>query len=633
MPSANPSGKPAAAQQKQAITQLAQTGKLEEARKRCVQLCEKHPNDAEAWFLLGAIHGANNDYVEAESCCRRALALAPDHAPLHFNLAVALAQQNKTREAAREFQQAIRLAPAYRDAHRELGNALSNLSDYAEAVASYEKAIELGEHGAVAFSGLAHAYRQTGRLDEAANMFQKALALEPDHEQTLHGYGRLLIHTYKFDRAIELLEAATRRRPRAIPLLLLLSIAYQEQGEADRARHIYERILKMDPQCVDAQVGLAGMLALQGEYDTARGMLEPVLREHPDNATAKTTFATFALQFKAAEQALELSEKEIAREDTPDKIKARFHFAIAKIREKEGDLDTAFHHYKLGNELRGAHFDHASFEHMFNLIMQSFSAEKIAALPRSSNESGNFIFIVGMPRSGTSLAEHILASHPAVHGAGELRDINYMVDSLHLKMGSPVPYPQCLDQIDTRLLNKLAQQYADQMKARAPSGFTHFTDKLPINFIHIGFIRLLFPNAPIVHCTRDPRDTCLSCYFQMFSGELPFAYSLSDLGKFYRLYEKMMAHWNGVMERPIHVLNYEAMVENQESETRKLVAYCGLDWDDDCLNFHNTRRTVATASYDQVRRPMYKGSVGRWKAYEKHLGPLLEALQPETKPT
>ena len=191
----------------------------------------------------------------------------------------------------------------------------------------------------------------------------------------------------------------------------------------------------------------------------------------------------------------------------------------------------------------------------------------------------------------------------------------------------PIAKPFCLDSLTTGLLNQLADNYLEDIKKRCGGTARYSTDKMPMNFIHLGFISLLFPNAKFIHCTRNPRDTCLSCYFKLFSGELPYAYSLTDLGKFYRLYQRLMTHWKRVLTVPVYELNYEDMVLNQGTETRKLIEFCGLDWDDACLHFHKTDRTVATSSHDQVRQPMYTSSIGRWRDYEKHLEPLFTALR------
>ncbi len=615
-----------ASRQKQTISQLAQSGDVATARQLCTVLCEQTPDDAEAWFLLGAIHGAQEDFAAAEACCLKAIVLAPQHPMLRYNLAIALLKQQKAVEGIEQLEQAIALQPAFPDAHRELGNAWVMNNDPLRAISCYKQAARLDPSSADTALNLGNALFDQKRFDEAGDCFKKAIALKPDWVDAYSAMATTLVRQFKFDRAIALLEEATQKLPYPSSLFPLLALAHQEQGDADIALGYYEKALAADPDSVNASVGVAGIRALQGDYTAARELLEPMLASHPDNANLKTTYATFAWYFGAADKAIEIAEGELQNDAVPTRTKAKYHFALAHIYEKRGELDTAFEHYANGNRCREANFNHASYETMFRAIMDKYSADAVAGFPRSDDTAGSPIFIVGMPRSGTSLAEQILASHPEVFGGGELRNINVMVDKLPESLKSALPYPLCVDKVSKDLLNQLAESYRHDIDKRAGETVAYSTDKMPINFIHLGFISLLFPNARLIHCVRDPLDTCLSCYFKLFSGELPYAYSFDDLGKFYRLYQRLMIHWKRVLPTPIYELRYEDMVVNQEEETRKLVEFCGLDWNNACLDFHKTKRTVATASHDQVRKPVYTSSIGRWRAYEKHLGPLFTAL-------
>jgi len=631
MPQENhPAGNNTASQQKQVISQLAQSGDITRARQLCTTLCEEDPKDPEAWFLLGAIHGAVSDFPEAEACCKKAIALAPEQPMLRYNLAIALLKQGKAVEAIPEFELAIAMQPDFADAYRELGNAHSLNNEPLRAISSYEKSAELDPDSAATRNNLGSTYLDLDRNDEAIKCFQQAIALQPDFIDAYDRLASTLIIQFKFDKAIKLLETATEKFPEAASLFALLALAYQNQGDADEALKYYEKTRSIDPDSISAQVGVAAMMALQGRYSEAGELLETLLASHPEHPGVKTTYTTLAYKFGAADRAIEIAEREIKNSGTPERTKATYCFALAHLREKKGELDTAFEHYAAGNRFRNARFDHASYDGMFRALIKQYSAEAVRKLPQSSNSSSNVIFIIGMPRSGTSLAEQILASHPEVYGAGELRNINYMVDNLPQTLGSSSPYPFCLDQLTGTVLDQLANEYLADLNKRSGGTARYFTNKLPINFIHIGFINRLFPNAKFIHTTRDPRDTCLSCFFKLFSGELPYAYSLTDLGKFYRLYQRMMIHWKRVLPATIYELNYEKLVFDQENETRKLINFCGLGWNDACLHFHKTDRTVATASHDQVRKPLYASSIGRWRSYEKHLGPLIAALRPDT---
>ena len=230
-----------------------------------------------------------------------------------------------------------------------------------------------------------------------------------------------------------------------------------------------------------------------------------------------------------------------------------------------------------------------------------------------------------MPRSGTTLIEQILASHPEVYGAGELGLIISATDSLPSRLGSMLVYPECMASIDQRHLDQIADQYLRQISALS-SNAARITDKMPHNFLHLGFIELLFPNARVIHCVREPLDTCLSCYFTDFGDKHAFSRNLSDLGRYYRQYQRLMKHWRKVLNIPIIDISYEALVEDQIALSQKMIEFCDLDWDDQCIDFYQTDRVVTTASYDQVRQPLYKTSVQRWKNYQEFIDPLMEEL-------
>jgi len=235
------------------------------------------------------------------------------------------------------------------------------------------------------------------------------------------------------------------------------------------------------------------------------------------------------------------------------------------------------------------------------------------------------VFIVGMPRSGTSLAEQILSVHPEVQAAGELETIHRIAAGLQLAVPRAAPYPGGALSLSRGDLDNLVKRYLDELPAEGRDRPV-FTDKMPQNFLHLGFIRQLFPDARIVHCTRDARDTCFSCFSYDFRGEHAYAGDLVTLGEYFLQYRRLMQHWEGVLDLPLHELSYENMIADQEGETRKLLEFCGLEWDERCLDFHTARRFVLTSSYNQVRRPLYSSSIGRWKHYEKQLQPLIAIL-------
>jgi len=258
-------------------------------------------------------------------------------------------------------------------------------------------------------------------------------------------------------------------------------------------------------------------------------------------------------------------------------------------------------------------------------VIATFGAEFFARTDRAGSQSELPVFIVGMPRSGTTLVEQILASHPMVHGAGELDYMRRIMQTLPERLGVQRPIPECAANIDTALAERIAEEHLQHLREHSASAL-RITDKTPSNFLRLGLIALLFPKARIIHCQRDPLDTCLSCYFLRFGQGQAFAYDLDDLGRYYRDCARLMEHWRRVLPSPLLEVPYEALVADQEGWSRRLIAFLGLDWDDRCLAFYRSERQVKTASVWQVRQPVYASSIGRWRRYAKHLGPLFAAL-------
>jgi len=297
------------------------------------------------------------------------------------------------------------------------------------------------------------------------------------------------------------------------------------------------------------------------------------------------------------------------------------HFALGKAFMDIGDSDRAFAHLHAGNRMKREtiQYDPATTTAWLARVAAVFSPALLARLGGQGAPGEMPVFVLGMPRSGTTLVEQILASHPAISGAGELAHIQNIA-------GGMAGFPEAAGQLNAGELRGLGQTYLDQVAGLA-HGRRYLVDKMPVNFVYAGLIRLILPEARLIHCRRDPVDTCLSCYTKLFSAEQPFSYDLGELGRFYGDYRRLMAHWRDCLPAT-HFLevDYEALIADVEGETRRMLAFLGLEWDERCRNFHQTSRTVRTASLNQVRRPVYASSAGRWRGHARHLGPLLEAL-------
>jgi hypothetical protein len=296
---------------------------------------------------------------------------------------------------------------------------------------------------------------------------------------------------------------------------------------------------------------------------------------------------------------------------------------LGKILDDCGRYDEAFRQFQQANSYGRPEFNHAAFEQYVTRLLNRFSADFFAAREAAKADDSDLdlpIWIVGMPRSGTSLVEQILATHPQVYGGGELTDWNRFVTELRTRLELATPYPECVSQVSDEILRDIRANYVHHLRSLGPQA-SRVTDKMPTNFMHLGLIALAFPRARVIHCRRDPRDTCLSCYVQAFPTRPPFCYDLADLAFYYGQYVRVMEHWRQALPKTVAILDvqYEDLVEHQEQISRKMIEFCGLDWDPRCLEFHKNPRTVQTSSSWQVRQPIYRRSAGRWKNYTKWL--------------
>lgn len=337
-------------------------------------------------------------------------------------------------------------------------------------------------------------------------------------------------------------------------------------------------------------------------------------------------FSRLAKQHGQAELALAVVRKRIEFGKLSPRDAAGLHLAAAGLLDSLGRYDEAFARAKAGNELIKPPYNIAEHERTFDVLIEYFSRERLAKIPRPSAADHTPVFIVGMPRSGTSLVEQILASHPAIHGGGEL-DFMFQIwnGTLSMFKARPEEYPQCLDRLDAEQVEGLAQVYLQPLHAMNPRA-QRITDKLPLNFLHLGLIAILFPQARVIHCRRNAMDTCLSCYMTAFREGHEFKYDLQTLGHFYHQHDRLMRHFKAELDLPILDVQYEELIADGPGQTRRMLEFLGMPWDERCLHFERTVRPVATASLHQVRKPLYRSSMQRWRYYEKHLDELKKSL-------
>ncbi len=364
-----------------------------------------------------------------------------------------------------------------------------------------------------------------------------------------------------------------------------------------------------------------------GDFDQAFASLQPLLDGEHITADAALAYASICRHIGQCDDAIVMMERALSQEtEAPGGYYSlMLHFELGRLLDAVGDYDRAFDYYRKGNALKGMIFLPEEYARHVDDVIATYSREFLAQAPRIDDTAARPLFIVGMPRSGTSLVEQILTSHQQIAGGGELKTMNDIVIGMPSQLGTALPYPQCLSMLTVAGCESMRRRYLDQLAAISPDA-TYVTDKMPANFKFLGLIALLFPGARIIHCVRDPLDTCLSCYFQHFSAGHDYTYDLGNLGSYYRQYQRLMAHWRTVLRLPMLEVRYEDLVGDQERVSRDLIAFCDLPWDERCLRFYETGRTVQTRSYDQVRQPLYQRSVGRWRHYDRFLAPLKRQL-------
>ena len=466
----------------------------------------------------------------------------------------------------------------------------------ADEADAYRRAVALNPQAAEPHYNLGVILGRQGRLDEAASSYERALVLRPDHAEAHNNLGIVRRAQGRYGEAETSFRNALAARPNHAKAHYNLGVTLQHQGRLEEAAASYRSAIAIKPDYAEAHYNLALQLPMDGAS--------------PD---ADAAFALLSQQLGQLDQFQPMQ-------------RAMLLFALGKAQESRGEFDLAFSSLARANTLHRAvrPFDIVEAERLTASIAGSFDGALFERLRNGGAASDRPIFIVGMPRSGTTLIEQILSAHPEVHGAGEIPTLESLVIRQGERRGAA--YPSWARNLTPGERHDLGQAYLDALPA-APGGETRIVDKTLLNFRHLGLIHLCLPNAIIIHCRRDPRDACFSCFATRFGDGQDYAYELTELGRYWRAYDELMAHWRAALP-PGRMLEvpYEAVIQDVEAWSRRLVAHCGLEWDDACLRFYESQRDVRTASFAQVRQPIYASSVGRWRRFEHHLGPLVEAL-------
>jgi Flp pilus assembly protein TadD len=647
-------------------------GQFDQAISCCRTALALRPDSPEAANNLGLALLARGDAAAAVAQLEAALRSRPDDAMLHNNLGNALRLQGDTARALAAFRQAVRLNPDLGEAHSNLGQLLLERYQTEPALHHCREAVRLRPDLPEAHNNLGNVLRERGELSEARACYEQALRLNPELALTYNNVGQALQEEGSLREAVAWYHEALRRDPSSARVLCNLASAFEEQGDFDSAVGRYRVALQLDPHYAEAHNGLGFVLHEQGKFPEAVGEYREVLRLKPDFATgycnlghileelgsfdeALTAFrealqrdpnhagayslmATM-LRGKLPGEDLEAMRRLLARPRLAPARRLALHFGVAHVLDARHAYAEAAEHLRQGNALclelwqkQGQAYDRRVHRKMADDLIAAFTPEFFARVRDWGAASELPVFIVGLPRSGTTLTEQILASHSQVHGAGELnlaRSIFEALPGLLLQSGPPA---EVLAHLNREGADHLAQWHLGRLRELSGSAL-RVVDKMPDNYLFLGWLSALFPRARFIHCRRDLRDVAVSCWMTNFR-HIRWAADPDDIAARFRDYQRLMDHWRAVLPGTLFEVDYEETVNDLEGVARRLVAWCGLEWEPACLAFHKTARPIRTASVAQVREPVHTRSVARWKHYEPALGALFAQLgaSPEVGP-
>lgn len=613
--------------------ELLQQNRLAEARDAYIQICSSNRSDIDAWLTLAIINRRLNNLKDAENSCQQAAKLSPGNAQVFHIMGSIQHLQLDYDNAIDNYKKSISADQNNAETHYFLANAYRETAQFDLAKNSYIKAIELKSDFLEAMSNLGAVYIELRMPDNARKILDKANKIRPHCEQVLCNFAELALIENDIESALNIALKTLDINSDFIDALKISAKVYEQKGDYGQALVNYRKALNLQSNDENIIASIVSILEKRQQFDEARELILPLVNKNTPNAAALIAYSALSRNYGNEQEVTEIIQNALASNMYSKAAQIGLHSELGKQFDLMNNYALAFRHYDKANliERELNHQFHANTgwiyanEKAVSDLIKPFERNFWNKLPTSTNNSRKPVFIVGMPRSGTSLIEQILATHPDVYGAGELQDIGKIVRNLNRNNDNIIEY---LENIDSDRLNIASSQYLDILNGLSEKS-SRVTNKMPTDFWHLGLISKLFPDASIIHMKRDPYDVCLSMFFQRFGASMTFTTDLIELGNYYRAYQRIMEYWDDVLDINILTIQYEELIENQEAMTRLMLEHCGLQWDSRCLEFHKTKRDVNTPSYDQVRKPIYKRSVERWKHYETQLKPLIDILGPK----
>lgn len=644
------------------------SGELARAAQLYGRVLGDDPGHVEALFLLGVVQHQRGEHAAAVAALEQAERLRPDVASIQAALAetslalgrldraieaaeeavrlepdnpmvrciqgIALQAVGRREEAVEAFRRAIALQPEFPAAWNNLGNILRELGRLDEARAAYASAIRVAPASALAYANLGQLLVQVEQTREAGQMLARAVELEPDRPVFWRYLAELYASLDEHDQAIGCWERVVALSP-TVPSSTHRALGWslQEENRLEEAEAQYRRAEAIEPGSAEVQMLFGGLHEERGDFPGAEAAFRRAIALQPGLPQPHARLA-FLLRKSLPAEDLAAIEALLERPDLAPGPRAAIQFALGQVFDTRGEYARAAacsreaNALALGRASGPRRFDPPRFERFLRSLTETLPADHFSRLAGAGLETRRPVFLVGLPRTGTTLLEQVLASHPAVHGAGELHIARRLFQGLPGLMSSAESPVAALAGIDRDKVRTLARTYDERLRAAAPAGAERVIDKLPDNHLYLSFVLTLFPNATVIHCRRDLRDVALSCWMANFRS-LFWTNSPEHIGAKFRGYLALMDHWRAVLPTTIHEVRYEETVDDLESVSRRVLEALGLDWDPACLEFHRLSRPVRTSSVTQVRQPLYRRSVERWRNYEPYLADLFAALPDE----
>lgn len=601
------------------------SGKQQDAIRSYLKAIQINPSYVVAINNLAVIYKDSGQYDEAIKLFKKAIDIKPDYFVAINNLAITYANAANPDEALLAYQKAIAVNPDYAEAYYNMGNLYNVMGNKEEAIRCFTSALEKNSHLVEAENNLGVIYFEIENHEKSLEHFERAIAIDPSYKFTYLNYGNLFRKASKYDEAIRLYKKAIAIDPEYVDAYYNLGCVCFDSERSEDAIDYFKKVLELNPVHAPACKNLGNTYKDFGRIKEAISAFESAIKINPAFTEAYRELTSVK---KLAENAPEINAMLTLYASSHLGTQQTMHlaFALGKVYEGQKNYNEAFRYLYEANKSRRELIPYEREQNalMFEKIEKLFASDYVRQKAKCGQTDETPIFILGMPRSGSSLVEQILASHSDVYGAGELNYTSKLVKEL-CSVPSKLDYPDCIAGIDQNLIECLGKEYLSLIRQKSKEA-RFITDKMPQNFLYVGLIKIIFPRAKIIHTSRNPIDNCWSIYKHGFYDGHAYADDLDDLADYYVMYRRLMDHWKTLFGNDILDIQYEDIVRDQKKETARLLEYCDLEWQEACLDYHNTQRRVHTASATQVRKGIYTSSIGAWKPYEKHLTPLISAL-------